>query len=227
MRSLITVILIASLGVLAARPAAAQQGQATNCGSLQNAYGPYDYSNASDRANKLPIVEQFHFDAGIEQLKGHLTKAGGVPQLGSDIDYTLRAFPNHHRALWAMVRYNLEKSELTQTPMRYTVDCYFDRAMRFKPEDPVVHMIYGMYLQKVHRNDESAARYEEALDMSPDSAEAHYNYGLLLVEMGKFDEALVHAKRAYELGHPLPGLRNKLEAAGHWPEEKVAGPPTN
>jgi tetratricopeptide (TPR) repeat protein len=204
---------------------AQQPGQATNCGSLQNAYGPYDYSNASDRANKLPIVEQFHFDAGIEQLKGHLTKAGGVPQLGSDIDYTLRAFPNHHRALWAMVRYNLEKNELTRTPMRYTVDCYFDRAMRFKPDDPVVHMIYGMFLQKVHRNDEAVARYEEALDMNPDSAEAHYNYGLLLVEMGKFDEAVKHAQRAYELGHPLPGLRNKLEAAGHWPAEQVAGPP--
>jgi tetratricopeptide (TPR) repeat protein len=223
MRIVVTAALMVLVG-FALPPAARAQQQATNCGSLQNAYGPYDYSNASDRANKLPVVEQFHFDAGIEQLKGHLTKAGGVPMLGGDIDYTLRAFPNHHRALWAMVRYNLEKTPLTRTPMRYTPDCYFDRAMRWRPQDPVVRMIYGMYLHKVHRNDEALTRYQEALELDPNSAETHYNLGLLLVDLERWDEAVEHAKRAYELGHGLPGLRMKLERAGHWPGETAASP---
>jgi Flp pilus assembly protein TadD len=48
------------------------------------------------------------------------------------------------------------------------------------------------------------------------SAEIQYNLGLLSVETGDLDDAVVHAQRAYELGHPLPGLRNKLTKLGVW-----------
>lgn len=47
-----------------------------------------------------------------------------------------------------------------------------------------------------------------------DSAEIHYFLGLLLVEENKIDEAVLHARRAYELGYPLPGLMAKLERLG-------------
>lgn len=43
-----------------------------------------------------------------------------------------------------------------------------------------------------------------------ESAEIHYFLGLLLVDLGDLDNAVEHARRAYELGYPLPGLKTKL-----------------
>ena len=222
---LLTTCAIVLTATLHGRPCVAQAVEGHDCGSIENAYGPYDYTNAAERVAKLKIVEEHHFDAGVEQLQGHLTKPGGPGMLGNDIDYTLRASPNHYRALWAMVRYNLEKTPLTAGKMRYTPECYFDRAMRFKPNDGVVRMLYGMYLHKISHDDEALQRYNEALSLAPDSAEVHYNLGLLLVDMQRFDEAVAHARRAYELGYPLLGLQHKLERAGRWPRDTVVAPP--
>jgi hypothetical protein len=36
------------------------------------------------------------------------------------------------------------------------------------------------------------------------------------VRKGDYAGAREHAERAYELGHPLQGLRNRLRRAGHW-----------
>jgi hypothetical protein len=38
--------------------------------------------------------------------------------------------------------------------------------------------------------------------------------GLLYLKMKRLDEAEKHGRRAYELGYPLPALKNKLAAAG-------------
>jgi tetratricopeptide (TPR) repeat protein len=46
------------------------------------------------------------------------------------------------------------------------------------------------------------------------SAELNYNLGLINLELGKKEEAAAFARKAYELGHPFPALREKLRAAG-------------
>jgi tetratricopeptide (TPR) repeat protein len=51
------------------------------------------------------------------------------------------------------------------------------------------------------------------------SAEVHYNLGLVELELGEVDAAVEHAKVAYSRGHPLPGLRRKLQQRGAWPDE--------
>lgn len=76
------------------------------CGSLENAYGPFDYTNPDDFKNKLPLVEIAHFTPKVEGLMG-----GKSGYLWGDLDYTLRAFPNHHRALYAFVRYEIRERE--------------------------------------------------------------------------------------------------------------------
>jgi tetratricopeptide (TPR) repeat protein len=53
--------------------------------------------------------------------------------------------------------------------------------------------------------------------------EIHYNLGLMELELGNKESAVKHARQAYALGHPLPGLQRKLEKAGLWKEEPVAG----
>jgi hypothetical protein len=53
----------------------------------------------------------------------------------------------------------------------------------------------------------------EALDGR--SAELHYVLGLVLVELGDYPGATQHARTAYDMGYPLPGLRDRLARAGH------------
>jgi tetratricopeptide (TPR) repeat protein len=51
-----------------------------------------------------------------------------------------------------------------------------------------------------------------------ESAEIHYTLGLIEADLGQLESAVGHARQAYALGHPLPGLRRKLEKLGAWSE---------
>lgn len=201
-------------------PALAQSSY--ECGPLKNAYGPYDYTNPEHFAENLPIVEQYHFDAGVEQLRGVIGVANSSARLADDLDYTLRAFPNHHRALYAMVRYYLTKVPAGSKKLHYSAECYFDRALRLSPGDPTVRLIGGYYYQKTGDQEMARQHYEAALEIAPNSAEVQYNVGLWLFDLKEYDRARSHAVKAYDLGYPLPGLRNKLRRVGAWEEVQTA-----
>lgn len=198
---------IAALALLG--PAAAQQGFSI-CGDLQNAYGPYDYR--TDR-HKLSIVENFHFTPAVEALI-----SGKSGSIGSDIDYTLRAFPNHHRALIAMMRYG-ERLKTPKPPRaNYSIDCYFDRALRFQPDDHIVRMILAGHLAKTGREPAAVKQLEIATEAAQDNPLSHYNIGLVYFDMKHYDKALVQAHKALELGMPRLELKNQLAAVGRWVE---------
>ena len=111
------------------------------CGPIQNAYGPFDYRSDKD---KLQIVEQYHLTPQVVNLVA--PRSAG--RIGGDLDYTLRAFPNHHVALMAMVR--LGEKERTTRPAgaTYNVECYFQRSLRFRNDDAIVRIVYASYLSK-------------------------------------------------------------------------------
>jgi tetratricopeptide (TPR) repeat protein len=189
-------------------------GQFEECGELMNAYGPFDYRTQRD---KLYIVEGAHFTQDVEGLR-----RGASGTIGSDIDYTLRASPNHHRALIAMA--NLGRKLNTEQPQgaKYTVACYFDRAIRFAKDDSVVRLVYGTYLARAGKRAEAVQQLELADSLDPNNANVHYNLGLLYLEMKDYPKARENARRAYALGFTLPGLKKKLEEAGQW-EESAGG----
>jgi tetratricopeptide (TPR) repeat protein len=178
------------------------------CGDLVNPYGPYDYRTDKD---KLKIVEQYHFSADVELLR-----SGMSGQLGGDMDYTLRAFPNHHRALHSMDL--LARKEKNEQPRgaKWRVECYFDRAIRFRKDDAMVRMLYGIYLVSHDRKKEGIEQLRSAEKLGAKGANFHYNLGLAYFDIGDHDAALEHAKKAYDLGFPLPGLKDKLKRAGKW-----------
>jgi tetratricopeptide (TPR) repeat protein len=178
------------------------------CGSLQNAYGPFDYRDPTLRATKLPIVEEYHFTPQVEALE---TGSTGYLAMG-DIDYTLRAFPNHPRALAATAKWALRGGRFPNQAIP-SAECYFERAVAFAPDDATVRAIYGTYLFKRHKNDDARQQYEAALKLSPNSPEINYDAGLLFVELGDLPRAKALAKVAYDGGHPLPGLRKKIAEA--------------
>ena len=185
------------------------------CGDLANHYGPFDYR--TERNGKLQIVEHYHFDAGVEALiKGESSYIGG------DLDYVLMTSPNHHRALLAMMRYS-ERTKTDPPPnMKYTVDCYFDRAMRFQPDDTVVREMYVKFLIDKHRLDDARKELQATDHYAADNAISHYNIGLLYFDMKDYDNALSQAQTASTLGFARPELKQMLQGVGKWKEPPAA-----
>jgi tetratricopeptide (TPR) repeat protein len=211
------ILLIVSLfnGIFAVIPAFAQAGNPA-CGSLANAFGPFDYR--TERGNSLYLVESTHFLPYIETL----IRGNSSTTPGGDIDYTLRAFPNHHRALMAMM--HLGEKEKTPKPIgsHYTVECWFQRAVQFRPDDTTVRMIFSSYLSKNKRVPEAVNQLEQATGLAKDNAFTHYNIGLVYFDMKIYDKALVQAHRALALGFERTELRDLLEKAGQWQGPTIA-----
>ena len=201
-------------GVLAAltltyATTATAQPTVSGCGSLANSFGPHDYR--TERGQPLRLVEGAHFTPVVEALI-----SGHRGYLGGDLDYTLRAFPNHHRALVSMMRYG-ERTKTPQPPnVRYPVECYFLRAVQFQPDDTTVRMLYATFLQKAGRGQVADEQLRLAEEYAKDNAFTHYNIGLVYLDGKNYESALRQAHRAYALGFPRTELKERLQAAGHW-----------
>lgn len=183
--------------------------------TLANSYGPWDYTKA-EHQEKLPIVIRAHFTKNVANLtSGHSTS---TPH--GDIDYTLRAIPNYHPALFAVSK--LERRDIKKLapgfryiPKYYSADCYFRRAVFLQPKDHISHMLYAIHLQKLPDYTSSLRQYHLALSLKPKDPEVNYNLGLLYVKLGEVEKAEAHATIAYDANHPLPGLKNKIIELKH------------
>lgn len=194
------------------------------CGSLTQPWGPFDYrpdhyipenTYRSHRA-LLAIVEQAHFTPEVEMLARGKTSTTA----GNDISYTLGVFPNHHRALLAMAA--LSDKEKTDKPYgaRYSVECYFRRAVAWRPDDNIVHMVYARYLAKASRVAEAEQQLGIAASQANDNPLTHNNLGLIYFDMKNYGQALFHAHKAYALGLEISALRKQLESVGKWKEPR-------
>lgn len=193
--------------------ASAQVDPAT-CGPIANAFGPFDYRTQRDQ---LGIVERPHFPPLVEALIG----TGRAP-VGGDLGYTLRAFPNHHRALIAVMRYGEKLKTPHPKDLGYPVECYFERALRFRPDDTVARMIYTQFLSHNNRIPESLAQLALTEARAGDNAFTHYNLGMLYADLKEYDKAMARAREAYRLGFIRPELRERLAAVGKWVEPEGA-----
>jgi tetratricopeptide (TPR) repeat protein len=203
-RASILSLALVALSFLCARGAFAQ------CGDLATSYGPFDYRTAT--ADEKLLVEGAHFTPNVERLiRG---KTATVP--GPDIAYTLRVYPNHPRALHSMM--NLGFNNKTDKPegSTYSVQCWFERAERFMPDDGTVQMLFGIYVLRKGDPRGAIAKFKRAQELSGESANLNYNLGLAYFDLRDYDNALDRARAAYRLGFPLPGLRKKLEGVGKW-----------
>ena len=180
------------------------------CGILNppGQYGPYDYWADQD---KLGIVEEFHFTKEIARMDPAVT------DIGNQLDYVLRAFPNHPYALGNTMKLR-ERSGSEKIPgMNFSVACYLERAIRFRPKDRTVRVIYAEYLGKTGKKAEAINQLLAVqLPGKADNSYLHYEIGLLYFDLGDFEKSLDYAQRAYRQGATLSGLKNKLVRAGKW-----------
>lgn len=198
--------------------------QVPGCGSLANAFGPYDYrpdkyvyeTTYGSHKNRVNIVERAHFTIETEMLVSR--KTGLVVPPGADLSYTLRAFPNHHRALMTLIA--LSEKEKTDKPREsiYTVDCWFRRAVAWVPDDNVVRMIFSTYLVKTNRKNEAEEQLETAARQAGENVFTHHNLGLVYFDMKMYEKALFHAHKTYSLGMTVQTLKEQLTSAGKWVE---------
>lgn len=195
----------------AALPAAAfSQVDPQTCGSIANGNnGPFDYR--VERGHALKVVEEFHFDARVEALISG--KSGAI---GQDLDYVLRVFPNHHRALLAMIRMGARVKSPQVPRADFSVECYIERALRFKPDDTTVRLLYASFLNDNKRPTEAVAQLDKVIELAKDNPFTQYNVGMVFAESGLYDRALQQAHRALAMGFTRPELRQRLEKAGKW-----------
>ena len=202
-----------AMALACALPAAAQMAP-SQCGPLANAYGPYDYRTDKD---KLPIVEKFHYTPEVEALI-----RGKSGHIGGDLEYTLRAFPNHHRALISMMRLG-DRVKAPRVPgAQYDVECYFVRGVAFRPDDVTARMLFATFLNSKNRKPEALKQLDFVQTLAANNPFTHYNLGLVYFDVGAFDKALSQAHRAQELGFLRPELAGKLKAANRWAESVPA-----
>jgi len=198
-----------------------------DCGPLfQPArHGPFDYRNPPPAAI-IGNVEAHHFNQRLRAMRQGKDKysprtgeysldAGGM--VAGGFSYTLHAFPNHARALQAMDEYSRKKG-FSDKPLgaELKVECYFERAIRYAPNDVTVRYLYADFLEARGRQTDA----EHQINLIRDEVETRpslaYNIGLFYVKRGQFDKALEYARVAYGGGFNLPGLRNILIQKKNW-----------
>lgn len=205
------------LGSLAGSCAVAQPIDPACGNPLVNSFGPYDYR--FERGHNLKVVEDFHFNARVESLI-----AGQSSTVAGDLDYVLRAFPNHHRALIAVMKLSTRTKDAKPAGAQFTLECYFRRALLFRPDDAVARMIYAKYLADKGRKPEAKGELDRVVKATQDNGVTQHNAGLLYFEMGDFENALAQAHRAGALGYQGQSLKVQLQAAGKWVDPQPQAP---
>jgi tetratricopeptide (TPR) repeat protein len=209
------------IGAMMALCAATSVNAANFCGELKNAFGPFDYRQAGSLSEQYRLVISAHFTPDVEN-----NVKGSSSYLAADIDYTLRAWPNHPGALAAMSRQAAIEKTLTPNGAKWPVDCYFLRAFQFAPDDGAPHSVYGNHLLARGKDAQAMVEFKRAVELDPNNATISYNAGLAFFKAKDYDKALMHAHTAYAQDFPLRGLKNKLISVGKWVEPPAAAPAT-
>ncbi len=171
-------------------------------------------------ARRSTSSRKFHFTPGVESLTKPATTMAN--EMAGDVGYTLRAFPNHHRALLTMMRLGEKYKTDTPPAAGLSVECYFLRGVRFAPNDTVVRGLYARYLAKNNRADDAVRQLEAAATHANDNALTYYNIGLIYYELGRYDRALQAAHKARELGLQRQELADLLKRVNKWQEPSPA-----
>jgi len=206
-------------------------------------FGPYDYYKPPKGA--LQLVESAHMGTVIA---GDRYRKNWCAYFGN-LDYTLRAFPNHPEALVLMAEYLDERSPCSTNASRTgtsgrspleiaaaiesgawrerNADYYFERATSYKAKDaptakvdyPETRVLYGKFLYTHRRPDDALTQFKEVIKRQHRSAEAHYYVGLILFEKNDTKAAKQQFKTAQEMGQPPAELKTKLINIGQWREK--------
>lgn len=160
----------------------------------------------------LANVEENHFPPKTEMLI-----RPKFSRYIDDLTYTLNIWPNHHRVLNTALKLSERLGTDYPEGSGTSIECFFARAIRFRPKDTVVRGLYAEFLRKRNRQAEAVTQLVEMDSQASGNAMTHLNIGLLYLEMNRPQEALEQAHKAMANGLSDTGmLRERLTAAGAW-----------
>jgi tetratricopeptide (TPR) repeat protein len=175
------------------------------------AAGQVDIGKANDyyssqRSDALKVVEQYHLGPCQQRLhERDYVRAYG------ECNFILKIFPNHPSALLMLAQACWQG----KVP-KCILDDVFQRAVSINPRAPGTLVILGIQLHRQREYPRAIEHFKRALELDPDNLNANYNIALTYLDTKQFALANEHAQRAYGAGATLPGLRNRLQQAGHW-----------
>jgi tetratricopeptide (TPR) repeat protein len=109
----------------------------------------------------------------------------------------------------AQVRFEMGKPDEAEDVLKGVI--------KMQPARPEAYITLALLYRKQHELEQARATLMQADEaIGGESAEIQYNLGLLNFETGNMDAAVQNARKAYSMGYPLPGLKRKLQASGHW-----------
>ena len=171
--------------------------------------GPLDYRITPP--NEIHFVEVRHFPDHVERLI-----RGEKGTIAGDIAFTLRVFPNHPRALRSAAELTRRNGGVMPKDLRFSIACWFDRAVAFRPDDAQVRILFASELLRSKQFAAALEQTKAAEELAKGNPVLHYNVGLLYFDLKDYEKSVANAKIAYDQGFNLPGLRNKLTKAGQW-----------
>lgn len=143
------------------------------------------------------------------RMKANLNMAIG------EVGYVLPRIPPSVPVHWKML--TIQARALYMGGKKQPAIDALRQIIRRKPDFVDGYVVLGNFLYKEGKYAEAREVLQTGLEKVPaPTAEMHYFLGMIMLKEGSFDGARDHAQKAYKLGYPLPGLRNKLKAAGHW-----------
>ncbi|MDE2370312.1 MAG: ABC transporter permease [Burkholderiales bacterium] len=192
----------------------------TNTFPIPNNRGPWDF-----RTNPgVRMVESNHFTPNVENLEH-----GNTGTLAAEIAFLLHAFPNHPRGLATLMRWSIRDKTPQPGNLDYTVECYFLRAERFRPDDLIVRMLHADYMIQLGRPKDASMQLDYVAIKAGDNPFTHYNLGLLYFQMGRYKDAREQAWAAMDEGMERKDLIERLRAKGEWsdPPASAASAPVD
>ena len=190
-------------------------------------YGPYNYYDSKNHIKgaggvtgglknetRITIVTKYHLNSNIVRL----TKGQTGTHISGDLDYTLRALPNHPVALDTISRFEIRQAsspdfKAKQKAMPYSAECYFQRALKiFGYNQPQTYMLWGLHKYREKKYQEAIEYFNKAESLGFNSADLAYYFGLTYLKLGDINKAQKYSDIAYSMGYQLPGLKKMLES---------------
>lgn len=163
--------------------------------------------------------------SGVHHYCAGLAKFGRAGATLKDRDFTLQQAVNEHvyvrntcprnNPFWSDNESHMAMVLWEAGAKRQAMEAV-DLAIKAHPTYDGAYIAKSILLKRAGQVSESRKVLVEGNGATKgESAELQYALGLSYLDAKQYEQAREHATKAYELGYPLPGLRDKLKAAGY------------
>lgn len=188
----------------------------------QGVPGVYEALSKTESAQALAFGEAaggaWHYCMGLIYLSRAQssigrTRDGFLKRAVSEINFTARNIDSEH-SWYTEIQVNMAKAYYLSGDKPQAI-ALLQSLIKNTPINSLPYSALAYYLkQNGQLNDAILTLQAAPLEVKQQSAELNYFLGWYLMEQGNLADAASYAAKAYELGYPVPTLKQRLQAAG-------------